>query len=481
MFVQAGGCCDGSAPMCFELGEFLTGDQDHLVGEVGGCPVYVDQRQLEAWPHTDLVLDVEPGYADGLSLAAGPDLHFVTRYHGADRRGPRRTDIVNSTAPSATTTVWSVVVGIPTEHPGEQRVSLLPESVRKLVGRGAGVLVESGAGAGAYATDSDYAAAGAQVVARTEVLAGSNVVTCVHPLEAAALHDGQLLVGLAGRRTDTEAMSRYADRGVTVVSLDELPRKLSRAQAMDALTSQANLAGYKAVLVAATAYPSAFPLLMTAAGTLRPAMVLVLGAGVAGLQAIATAARLGAVVHGYDVRPEARGEIESLGAKFLDLGITSSGSGGYAGELGTDEASRQQARLAEAIGKFDVVITTAQVPGRTPPLLVTEHALARLRPGSVVVDLASSGLGGNVAGSVPGRTDTTPYGVTVVGAGELAGTIPAAASLVYSRNLVSVLEHLLADGRPTIDLDDPIQSAVVLTHDHHLVTPEDHDELQPVR
>ncbi|TDU83818.1 NAD(P) transhydrogenase subunit alpha [Kribbella voronezhensis] len=388
---------------------------------------------------------------------------------------------MNSTGSSPTATAWSVVVGVPAEQPGEHRVSLMPESVRKLVTAGAEVLVESGAGALAYATDAEYTAAGARVVSRREVLADSILVTCVHPLQAAELHDGQILVGLLGRRSDTEAMSSYAERGVTVVSLDELPRKLSRAQAMDALTSQANLAGYKAVLVAATAYPSAFPLLMTAAGTLRPAMVLVLGAGVAGLQAIATAARLGAVVHGYDVRPEARGEIESLGARFLDLGITSSGSGGYARELATDETSRQQTGLAQAIGKYDVVITTAQVPGRTPPLLVTEEALAQLRPGSVVVDLASSGFGGNVAGSVPGQTIATAYGVTVVGAGELAGTIPAAASLVYSRNLVSVVEHLLADGRPAIDLDDPIQAAVVLTYDHRTVTPEDHDELQPVR
>jgi NAD(P) transhydrogenase subunit alpha len=389
----------------------------------------------------------------------------------------------NPTGTSPTATAWSVVVGVPAEPHGEHRVAVMPESVRKLVSAGAEVLVERGAGALAFATDADYTSAGARVVTRQEVLTDSVIVTCVRPLAAEVLHAGQIVIGRLGKRSATETMSGYADRGVTAVSLDELPRTMSRAQAMDALTSQANLAGYKAVLVAATASPSAFPLLMTAAGTLRPAMVLVLGAGVAGLQAIATAARLGALVHGYDVRPQARGEIESLGAKFLELDqdLTASGSDGYARELGTDEAARQQAALAAAIGKYDVVITTAQVPGRTPPLLVSADALAKLRPGSVVVDLASSDYGGNVAGSVPGQTITTPYGVTVVGAGELAGTMPAAASLVYSRNLAAVIDYMFKGGQPVVDLDDPIQSAIVLTHDHRRVGKEERDELQPVR
>jgi NAD(P) transhydrogenase subunit alpha len=267
-------------------------------------------------------------------------------------------------------------------------------------------------------------------------------------------------------------MATLAANGVTAVSLDRLPRTLSRAQSMDALTSQANVAGYRAVLVAASAYQGYFPMLMTAAGTVRPAVVLVLGAGVAGLQAIGTARRLGAVVNGYDVRPEARGDIESLGGKFLDLGTTQATSeGGYARALTDDETRAQQQALAAAIARNDVVITTAQVPGARPPVLVTAEAVAAMRSGSVIVDLAAGPLGGNVDGSLPDATVVTANGVSIIGAGNLPSSMAAAASTAYSRNVSALLDHLRPDGALTIDPTDEIQAGVVVTHGGAVVNP----------
>jgi len=234
---------------------------------------------------------------------------------------------------------------------------------------------------------------------------------------------------------------------------------------MDALTSQANVAGYKAALVAADTYGRFFPMLTTAAGTVKPAAVLVLGAGVAGLQAIGTARRLGAVVTAYDVRPQARADVLSLGARFLDLAAVESGAadGGYARELSDAERDAQQRQLEAELAKFDVIITTAQVPGGRPPVLVTAHALAGLRPGSVVVDLAAGDLGGNVEGSVPDRTVVLGDRVTVVGAGNLPSAMADAASTAYARNLAALLAVLIRDGRPVIDPDDEIQSAILVT------------------
>jgi NAD(P) transhydrogenase subunit alpha len=244
---------------------------------------------------------------------------------------------------------------------------------------------------------------------------------------------------------------------------------------MDALTSQANVAGYKAVLVAADAYPRYFPLLMTAAGTARPAEVLVLGAGVAGLAAIGTAHRLGAVVRGYDVRNEVRGEVESLGATFLDLPLPGdlhgAGRGGYARALTADEQATQREALAAATARHDVVITTAQVPGHRPPLLVTEETVKAMRPGSVLVDLAASPLGGNVEISVPDETVVTPGGVTVIGAGNLPAAMPAAASTAYARNVAALLGHLVRDGALVVDLADEIQAGVVISHAGRVVQP----------
>jgi NAD(P) transhydrogenase subunit alpha len=258
---------------------------------------------------------------------------------------------------------------------------------------------------------------------------------------------------------------------VTAISLDLLPRTLSRAQSMDALSSQANVAGYKAALLAADLYGGYFPMLMTAAGTVRPATVLVLGAGVAGLQAVGTARRLGAVVTGYDVREAARADIASTGATVLDLQAEASGEGGYARALTAAETARQQDAMAAAVARFDVVITTAQVPGRTPPVLVNAAALAAMRPGSVVVDLAASPLGGNVVGSEPDRTVVTDAGVTLVGAGNLAAAVPRAASTAYARNVVALLGHLIKDGRPALDRADEITAGVLVTQDGAVVHP----------
>ena len=354
---------------------------------------------------------------------------------------------------------------------GERRVALVPESVGRLAALGLGTVVQEGAGAAAWFPDAEYAAAGATVLPGQAVYERADVVVCVHPPEGAPLRAGQLLLGLLQPLLEPALARRLAEAKVSAVSLDGLPRTLSRAQSMDALTSQANVAGYKAAVLAADLYGGYFPMLMTAAGTVRPASVLVLGAGVAGLQAIGTARRLGAVVTGYDVREAARADIASTGASVLDLGTEATGEGGYARELTAEEAAGQQDAMAAAVARFDVVITTAQVPGRTPPVLVTAEALAAMRPGSVVVDLAASDLGGNVVGSVPERTVVTDAGVTVVGAGNLAAAVPRAASTAYARNVVALLSHLVADGRIVFDPADEITAGVLVTHDGEVVHP----------
>ena len=358
---------------------------------------------------------------------------------------------------------------------GERRVALVPESVARLAALGLGTVVQEGAGAAAWFPDAEYAAAGATVVPGPAVYEQADVVVCVRPPDAAPLRKGQLLLGLLQPLLDPGLARALAEARVTAVSLDGLPRTLSRAQSMDALTSQANVAGYKAAVLAADLYGGYFPMLMTAAGTVRPASVLVLGAGVAGLQAIGTARRLGAVVTGYDVRAAARADIASTGANVLELATgadpAATGDGGYARELTADEAARQQDAMTAAVARFDVVITTAQVPGRTPPVLVSAAALAAMRPGSVVVDLAASEFGGNVVGSVPERTVVTDGGVTVVGAGNLAAAVPRAASAAYARNVVALLSHLVADGRIVLDPTDEITAGVLVTHDGEVVHP----------
>ena len=296
-------------------------------------------------------------------------------------------------------------------------------------------------------------------------------ITKPSPAQVEQLGKGQAIIGMLAPLTDPELASALAATGVTAISLDALPRTLSRAQPMDALTSQANVAGYKAALVAAAEFGRFFPLLITAAGTARPTKVLVLGAGVAGLQAIGTARRLGALVSGYDVRPASKGEVESLGGTFIELTSVGSaaGEGGYARELTAEERQAQQDELAGHIARHDVVITTAQVPGRRPPLLVTDDALKAMSAGSVIVDMGASALGGNVTGSRPGETVVTGSGVRIIGADNLPATVPTASSNAYSRNISALLLHMTSDGALAIDTTDEIQAGVVITHDGKVV------------
>jgi H+-translocating NAD(P) transhydrogenase subunit alpha len=370
--------------------------------------------------------------------------------------------------------------------PDERRVALVPETVPRLTQAGLEVLVEQGAGNGAWFPDSAYSEAGAATVKTDDLYATADVIlTVTRPGEAgiAKLRAGQTVVGMLSPLTDPQLAKTLADKHVTAVSLDGLPRTLSRAQSMDALTSQANVAGYRAALIAANAYGRFFPLLITAAGTARPAKLLVLGAGVAGLQAIGTARRLGAQVSGYDVRPASKGEVESLGATFIELTSVGSaaGEGGYARELTADERAAQQAELTAHIARHDVVITTAQVPGRRPPLLVTEDAVKAMAAGSVIVDMGASPFGGNVAGSVPGETVVTENGVTVIGAQNLPSTVPTAASNAYSRNISALLLHMVSEGALTIDTSDEIQAGVVVAHDGQVVHPAVAKLLEPAR
>ncbi len=368
------------------------------------------------------------------------------------------------------------VVALRERAPSEHRVALTPDAVASLAKIGIDVMIESGAGNGALYFDDAYVQAGASIVAPEEAIERADVLCSVGSPDEdqiARLRAGQAVIAMLRPLVAPELIVRLAARKVTAISLDGIPRTVSRAQSMDALTSQANVAGYKAVLVAANAFGRYFPLLITAAGTAKPADVLVLGAGVAGLQAMGTARRLGAVVTGYDVRPETKMEIESVGARFLELQSVAGGAGegGYARALTEAEQAAQQAELDEHIARFDVVITTAQVPGRRPPLLVTSSAIKRMRPGSVLVDLAASSLGGNVEGSVPEETTLTDNAVTIIGAGNLPATVPTAASVAFSHNLSALLRHMVQDGALVIDTTDEIQSGVVITHAGAIVHP----------
>ena len=361
-------------------------------------------------------------------------------------------------------------VGVAKETaPGERRVALVPEALGKLQAAGCEILVEAGAGAGSAIPDSAYAEAGATVVPTDALYAQADAVLRVarpSAAEVGRLRQGQAVIGFLQPLIDPQAAQNLAKVGVTAISLDTLPRTLSRAQTMDALSSQANVGGYKAVLIAANAYPRYFPLLTTAAGTAKPANVLILGIGVAGLQAIGTARRLGAVVHAYDVRPETREQAESLGAKFVKLKTTidATGAGGYARELTAEERAAQQAELNEAIGGMDVVITTAQVPGRKPPVLVTADAVGRMKPGSVIVDMAASSLGGNCELSKVGETVETPNAVTIIAPDNLPASMPAGASAFYARNISALLLGMVKDGALHLDFEDEVTKATVITN-----------------
>jgi H+-translocating NAD(P) transhydrogenase subunit alpha len=378
-----------------------------------------------------------------------------------------------------------MIAAVVKEHaPGECRVALVPDGVARLQAAGIDVLVERGAGEGAWLADSAYADAGATIVSPAKLCESAEVILTVTKPSAAMvgeLRAGQAVIGMLAPLTDPGLAAALAARGVTAISLDGIPRTLSRTQPMDALSSQANVAGYKAAVVAANAFGRFFPMLITAAGTARPARVLVLGTGVAGLQAIGTARRLGAIVSGYDVRPSSRAEVTSLGATFIELTSVgnAAGAGGYARELTAGERQGQQDELVGHIARHDVVITTAQVPGRRPPLLVTEDAVRAMAAGSVIVDMGASALGGNVTGSRPGETVVTGNGVTIIGADNLPATMPTAASNAYSRNITALLEYLTSGGALAIDTSDEIQAGVVIAYDGKVVRADVARLLQP--
>jgi NAD(P) transhydrogenase subunit alpha len=357
--------------------------------------------------------------------------------------------------------------------PAERRVAITPDAARRLVDAGIDVLVESGAGINAWFDDDQYAAAGATITDSDRLRNDADVLLCVNRPGPDRIRDGQAVIGLLQPLLVPGQMADLAKHSVTAVSLDGLPRTLTRAQSMDALTSQSNVAGYKAVLVAAEHFDRFFPLLITAAGTSKPAEVLVLGAGVAGLAAIGTARRLGAIVRGYDVRPASSEEIRSLGAQPIELSSVAQGAGegGYARALTEEERLAQQHELAGHIAKHDVVITTAQIPGQRPPLMVTTAAIAAMRRGSVIVDMGASDLGGNVETSRPGEVVVSSNGVTIVGAGDLASRMATAASTAYARNISALLLHLVADGSLAVDLEDEITAGVVITHGGVVVHP----------
>ena len=364
-------------------------------------------------------------------------------------------------------------IGVPKEiAAGERRVALVPEVVRKLSGRGLEVLVQLGAGAGALIPDSQFEDAGARLTDSVEAVYQADVVVKViapNAEETAMLRSDGVLIGFLAPLTNGEGIQAIARTGVTSFALEAVPR-ISRAQSMDALSSQANIAGYRAVLIGAQELGRFFPMLMTAAGTIRPATVLVLGAGVAGLQAIATARRLGAVVQGFDVRAAVKEQVESLGAHFLefDLGGDLEGVGGYAKELTAEQQTRQQELMAEAIGKVDVVITTALVPGRRAPILVTEEAVEKMKPGSVIVDLAGE-AGGNCELSVPGET-VVRHDVKILAPLNVPSTLAEHASQLYARNIEALLGLMISDeGELQLDFEDEVIAGACITRDGEIV------------
>jgi NAD(P) transhydrogenase subunit alpha len=365
-----------------------------------------------------------------------------------------------------------VNVATPKERsPDERRVALVPDTAAKLIAAALEVSVESGAGVGSFVPDEAYEKAGVKVVnGAAALLKDADVVLKVQAPDAAEvdmLKSGAVLISFLQPATQADAVKALAERGVTAFSLELLPR-ISRAQSMDALSSQASAAGYKAVLMAAGRLGKFFPMMMTAAGTVAPARVLVMGAGVAGLQAIATARRLGAVVSAYDVRPAVKEEVQSLGATFIELALESQqGEGGYAREQSEDFLRKQRELIGEHVAKSDVVITTAAVPGRRAPLLVTGDMVKGMRPGSVIVDLAAE-TGGNVELTQAGK-DVDVAGVTIIGTRNVPSTMPLATSQLFARNVANLLLHLVKDGAIALDFADEITKGSCVTHGGEIV------------
>jgi len=357
----------------------------------------------------------------------------------------------------------AITIGAITEStPGEQRVALVPDVAKKYQALGATVAVESGFALGANLADGDFADVSA--AGRDHVLSSSDILLHVQPLDAAdlaKLKPGCVLVGYQAPYASTERITALNSASATALSFELLPR-ISRAQSMDALSSQAAVAGYACVLIGADNCPKFFPMMTYAAGTIRPAKVLVIGAGVAGLQAIATAKRLGAMVEGYDVRPEVREQIESLGAKFVDTGVSAVGTGGYARELTDAEKAQQADKLGKAVAACDVLITTASVPGKRAPQIISEAMVARMKPGAVVVDLAAE-TGGNVAGTVAGQSVKVGPAL-IIGPTHIASRMPVHASEMLAKNAFNLISPFIKDGALALDWDDEVIAGSALTH-----------------
>ena len=368
----------------------------------------------------------------------------------------------------------------------ERRVALIPDVVSKLVKQGFEVSIESGAGEKALYSDSDYEAAGATILTDTAKLWGeADILLKVSPpqqredgsAEIDSLKQGSVFIGFLNPLANPSLAEQLAQRKVTAFSMEMIPRT-TRAQSMDALSSQASIAGYKSVLIAAEALPKYFPMLTTAAGTIAPAKVFVMGAGVAGLQAIATARRLGAMVEAFDIRPAVKEEVQSLGAKFVEVKLDeeTATAGGYAKEISEESKKKTQEAVNERVKNADVVITTAQVPGRKAPRLVTEEMIAQMKPGAVIVDLAAD-QGGNAAYTEPGG-NVVKNGVTIIGPVNLPSSVPVHASQLYSKNLVSLMKLLVKDNALNIDFEDDIVNAACITHDGELRNQRVKDALQ---
>lgn len=358
----------------------------------------------------------------------------------------------------------SIVIGIPNEAAqGESRVAVVPDVAKKFKGLGAEICLESGAGSGSCFRDEDYA--GATVISSArDVLARSQIVFKVMPPtleEIDAMTAGTVLIGYLSPYADKMRLDKLVSKSITSFAVELIPR-ISRAQSMDALSSQAAVAGYLCALIAANNCPKFFPMLTYAAGTIRPARVLVIGAGVAGLQAIATAKRLGAIVEAYDVRPETREQIESLGAKFVDTGVSAAGSGGYARELTDEEKAQQAEKLGKAVANADALITTAAIPGKRAPQIISEKMIAGMKQGAVVVDMAAES-GGNVAGTVAGQTVNVGP-ASIVGPTNLPSRMPVHASEMYSKNLYNFISPFIKDGVLALDWEDEVIAGACLTH-----------------
>ncbi len=361
-----------------------------------------------------------------------------------------------------------MIVGILKEPSTETRVSLLPEAAAALVKKGIQVLVETGAGLRASAADADYTAAGARVATAEEIHSSADLLLSIHAPSAAVAKD-KVLIGVYQPLFNPAQAKLWADSGATVFSLDMLPRT-TRAQSMDVLSSQANIAGYKAVLLGANLYPRYFPMFMTAAGSIAPAKVLILGAGVAGLQAIATARRLGAVVEVFDTRPAVKEEVMSLGAKFVEVegAADASKAGGYAVEQTEEYKQKQQQRISDSIAKADIVITTAQIPGKKAPILITEEMIARMRNGSVIIDLAAA-TGGNTPFTQNNET-VVRNGISIVGNSNLQATMPSDASKLYGKNMLNFLQLITnKEGALNLNWEDDLVKGSCVAHGGKIV------------